>query len=60
MGHFQQAFRQIVLRPGLAAAVIVMLAVGIGATTAIFSLFYQVLLQPLPVPGPDRLVELAC
>ncbi len=58
MGHFQQAFRQIVLRPGLAAAVILMLAVGIGATTAIFSLFYQVLLMPLPVPEPDRLVEL--
>ncbi len=58
MGNFQQAFRQIVLRPGLAAAVILMLAVGIGATTAIFSLFYQALLMPLPVPEPDRLVDL--
>jgi predicted permease len=59
MNHVRQALRQIVLRPGLAAAVILMLAVGIGATTAIFSLFYQVLLQPLPVPEPDRLVELS-
>jgi predicted permease len=58
MGHVQQALRQVVLRPGLAAAVILMLAVGIGATTAIYSLFYQVLLMPLPVPEPDRLVEL--
>ena len=58
MGHVQQSLRQLVLRPGLAAAVILMLAVGIGATTAIFSLFYQVLLLPLPVPEPDRLVEL--
>ncbi len=46
MSHFQQAVRQLVVRPGLAAAVIVMLAVGIGATTAVFSLFYQVLLEP--------------
>ncbi len=58
MSHFQQAVRQLVVRPGLAAAVIVMLAVGIGATTAVFSLFYQVLLEPLPVPEPERLVEL--
>src|SRR5688572_26370937 len=58
MNQFGQAFRQLVLRPGLAAAVILMLAVGVGATTAIFSLFYQVLLLPLPVPEPERLVEL--
>ena len=58
MDRVQQAFRQLVLRPGLAAAVILMLAVGIGATTAIFSLFYQVLLLPLPVPEPERVVEL--
>ena len=54
MTHVRQALRQLVLRPGLAAAVILMLAVGIGATTAIFSLFYQVLLQPLPVPEPPE------
>lgn len=58
MSHFQQALRQLVVRPGLAVAVIAMLAVGIGATTAVFSLFYQVLLEPLPVPEPERLVEL--
>jgi putative ABC transport system permease protein len=35
-----------------------MLSLGIGATTAIFSLFYQVLLEPLPVPEPERLVNI--
>jgi predicted permease len=54
----RQAIRQLVIRPGLAIAVIGMLAVGIGATTAIFSLFQQVLLESLPVPEPGRLVEL--
>jgi predicted permease len=54
----KQAFRRLVRRPGLGIAVIAMLAVGIGATTAIFSVFYQVLLEPLSVPEPDRLVEL--
>jgi putative ABC transport system permease protein len=35
-----------------------MLAVGIGATSAIFSVFYSVLLQPLPFPEPSRLVQI--
>jgi hypothetical protein len=35
-----------------------MLTLGIGATTAIFAVFYQVLVQPLPTPEPDRLVNI--
>jgi predicted permease len=58
MNELKHAFRQLILRPGLSATVIVMLALGIGATTAIFSLFYQVLMQPLPVADPSRLVKL--
>jgi predicted permease len=55
----KHALWQLRLRPGLSAVVILMLALGIGATTAMFSLYHQVLLRPLPVPEPDRLVNLA-
>lgn len=59
MNDLEGAFRQLKRRPGLSAVIIAIVALGIGSTTAIFSLFYQVLVQPLPVPEPDRLVELA-
>jgi ABC-type lipoprotein release transport system permease subunit len=41
MNELKYAFRQLVLRPGLSATVIAMVALGIGATTTIFSSFYQ-------------------
>jgi putative ABC transport system permease protein len=41
--------------PGLALAVIVTLALGIGANTAIFGIVYAVLLKPLPYADPDRI-----
>ncbi len=44
--------------PGFAAAVILTVTLGIGATTAMFSIVYSVLLQPLPYRQPDRLVNL--
>jgi len=42
--------------PGLALTVILTLALGIGANTAIFTVYYAVLLAPLPYPHPDQLV----
>ena len=42
--------------PGLTAAVIATLMLGIGATTAIYTVVYAVLLAPLPYPQPDQLV----
>ena len=44
--------------PGFALAVILTLALGIGANTAIFSVVYNVLLRPLPYPGSERIVSL--
>jgi len=52
------ALRQLRRRPGLATAAILTLAVGAGATTAIFSVVYGVLLKPLPYRDPASLVQL--
>ena len=56
MNDLKFACRQLAKNPGFAAVVVLTLALGIGANTAIFSVVDAVLLRPLPFPEPERLV----
>jgi predicted permease len=58
MHHLKIAFRTLFKSPFVTAVAILSLALGIGANAAIFSLFNQMLLQSLPVPAPEQLVNL--
>lgn len=52
------SLRSLRTNPGFTVAAISTLALGIGATTAIFTLFHAVLLKPLPFRNPDRIVRI--
>jgi predicted permease len=58
MTELRYALRQVARRPGFSLLVIAMLAIGIGATTAVYSVFHEIVVRPLPVPEPERLVNL--
>lgn len=51
------AFRSLIRNPGFSATVILTLALGIGATTTLFSVVNGILLRSLPYPDPDTLVQ---
>jgi predicted permease len=53
---FRFSARSFLRSPSFTATVVLSLALGIGATTAIYSLVHQVVLRPLPVHEPERLV----
>jgi predicted permease len=53
------AFRRLRKSPGFAVTVLLTLAIGIGANTAVFSVVSCVLLKPLPYPDADQLVSLS-
>ena len=57
--NLRLALRQLRRTPGFALTVVLTLALGIGATTAIFSLVEGVLLRPLPFHDTDGLVSIS-
>jgi putative ABC transport system permease protein len=55
LADLRDAFRQLRKAPGFTSTAVITLALGIGATTAIFTLVHQVMLKSLPVTKPDEL-----
>ena len=58
MRNLKLAARMLLRTPFVTTIAVLSLALGIGANAAIFSLFDQILLTPLPVPVPEQLVNL--
>src|SRR5688500_7835834 len=54
----KQSLRGLVRAPGFTFIALITLALGIGATTAVYTLLKAVVLDPMPYPDPDRLMVL--
>ncbi len=57
LSDLRYAVRELRKRPGFTLTAVLSLALGIGATSAVFSVIYAVLIDPFPYPGADRIVE---
>src|SRR3954452_4008904 len=58
LNDFRYALRQFFQNPGFSIVAVLMLGIGIGANTAIFSVVEGALLRPLPFPHAERLVRI--
>jgi putative ABC transport system permease protein len=57
ISDLQYSARELRKRPGFVLTAVLSLALGIGATSAVFSVIYAVLIDPFPYPGSDRIME---
>src|SRR6266487_5410889 len=58
LSDLRYAVRELRKRPGFTVTAVLSLALGIGATSAVFSVIYAVLIDPFPYPGSDRIMEM--
>lgn len=56
--QLKQTFRRLMRAPGFVAVAVITMAMGIGASTAVFSVLQTLFLKPLPFTAPERLVRL--
>lgn len=54
--NLRYSVRMLMKKPGFTAMAVLTLALGVGATTALFSVVYATLFEPMPYPKPDQLV----
>src|SRR5262245_62179988 len=59
LADLRYAARELRRRPGFALTAVLSLALGIGATSAVFSVVYGVLINPFPYVGADRMMQIA-
>ncbi len=50
--------RQLIKMPGFTSTAVLSLALGIGATTAVFSVVFAILMDPYPYRAPDRMIHM--